>query len=357
MEPNTPAPAAPEAAPVAPITPVAPVAPAAPVAPVAPVTPPAPTPEETAAAAEADEWANAAKEVFPDKPTTKKDKADEQPKPEKTAEEIAADEATAKSEKLDEGAGDGDDAKAKSETNAEKDTDSSAREARAAARQSAEQTKAVAADVRTKMFAELPDQLQDADGDPIHTIEDVQKLMNPRTGEAFTEEEAGMWLLSAQQKFNLQRATTEKQIEQITDTNVALKDEADYITEKYAEVLKDEALRDKLWAQYEKTLVKDEASGVIIKAPVSLEEFYEIALSPRMEVAQKATETAAAAEAAAEAATAAEAKKVADAETARQQTRADRSDIYAPPVDPKVVDKEADEWGAAAKEVFGNQIK
>lgn len=114
-----------------------------------------------------------------------------------------------------------------------------------------------------------------------------------------------MWFLAAQQQFNQNAAKIEKEIEEITDINIALKDEADYINKKYGDTLKnDEGLRDALWAQFEKTLVKDEATGIIKKTPISLEEFYEFQLAPRVEAAQSnqnaAAEKAAAEKAAAE---------------------------------------------------------
>lgn len=346
------------AAPVAPVTPAAPFAPTTPVAPgtipVAPV-PPVKTAEETAAEADSKEWDAAEKDVFPGlKSTQKKEPLKTNPaEPVKTPEEIAREEAL-KSEtpeqKIEREAKEAEEA-----AKVEKPNNAPANP-RLAAREEAAQIESMKTDVRAKMFADVSTQLQDADGDPISSIEDVMKLINPRTGEVFTEEQAGIWLLSAQQQFNQGMAKTEKEIDSIAEVNSDVKYQADSVNAKYGEFLKANTdLRDKLWAQYEKTLVKDPASGVITSAPVSLEEFYDFQLGPRVESQQKAADaTAAEAKAAAD-------KEVADkvqAEKQRQQNRADRSDIYVPPTDPNAPeDKESKEWADAEKVVFGNQVK
>jgi hypothetical protein len=330
------------------------------------------TPEETAAKAEDDEWAAARKEQYGDDPAAKKEpKKDEPAKPAEDGKESEADPKNPDGKKLDEKQGDGDESEAKS---APKSAEDLARDARSAARETAEQTKAVVADVRAKMFADIPTQMVDSDGDPIQTVQDVMNLVNPATGKGFTEEEAYPWLLAAQQKFNENRAETESKITAIADINMAIKQEADYVNAKYGAILKaDTGLRDKLWAQFEKTLEKDPATGIITKMPVSLEEFYELALEGRAAPAPSAATPPAApgvakpgepaapaapdpAKVAADAA-AAEAKTKADAEAAKQQARADRSDIYIPPADPKAVDKDDDEWGKAAKDYYGDRLK
>lgn len=337
-------------------------------APVAPVETPAPTEQEAADAAEQSDWDRAAEEIFPGLKSTQKPKEEKKPdepaKPEKTAEEIAADKKAAEDKKPDAKPGDGTDAgeagtgeqpgDGDEEANGEADT--SARDSRLAARESARQLEAVKTDVRKQMFADIPQTLQDADGDPINGIDDVIKLMNPRTNEAFTEEEAGMWLLNAQQKFNESLANTEKNIDTIADVNVDLKDQADSVSHKWGAILKEmPELRDELWAEYEKTLTKDEATGIITKAPVSLETFYDVALRPYATVAQKA-ESDAAAVAKTEADTkAAEEAKAAEAE-AKAKKRADRSDVYG---SGKVDDMDDEEkaWAKAAEAVFGPRKK
>lgn len=372
MADQAPAPVAP-AAPAAPAPAPAPQAPAVPTPTAPEVTPAAPvaptlTPEEAAAKAEDDGWSEAAKQQYPE--LAEKDKQepkDGKPKPEKDGEAKKEGAETPGEKKPDEVAGDGDDAATKGEADTPKDAATIERENRIATRDRIEQTKAVVKDVREKMFSDMRTELTDADGDPIHTIDDVMKLLNPDTGEAFTEEQAAVWLLREQQKFNQQFAKTERQIEEIADLQLSIKAESDYITGKYGDLLKGEKpgelseLGKRLWAKFELTLVRDEKSGVITKMPLSLEEFYEEALEPRM-AAQAAAATPAApvvpgtpADPAAAAQAATEAKEA--AERARQQSRADRSDIYAVPPTEGTTDPVEKEWEAAHKAYYGDKIK
>jgi hypothetical protein len=235
------------------------------------------------------------------------------------------------------------DAEAAAESTEEPDT--SVRTARQATREAAAELDTVAKEVREKMFADVPTELRDADGDPISSVADVTKLINPQTGEAFTREEATEWLLSAQQQFNQRLSGVDKQIEQIAEVNVDLKDQADSINYQYGELLKSmPELADQLWTEYQKTLVKDPTSEIITGMPVSLERFYEIALQPYIKLAESL-------EAQQTAQTAAE---KAEAEVKKTRTRADRSDIYGRG---KVDDMDDDEkeWSKAAQEYYGNK--
>lgn len=310
--------------------------------PPAQATPPAPEVVDT----DDQEWEEAQNEVFPDANNKEDDEDDEPAKPKEDGEEEPADPKNPDGEKPDEEQGDDPDAP---KPDAEKNPpapNADERTAREAARSYAQQLEAVKTDIVKQMFADVPETLTDGDGDPINTVEDVMKLRNPRTGEAFTEDEAGMWLLSAQQQFNTQRASMEKQAEQIAEVQLDLKDQADAVNAKYGEFLRaDPALRTELWLEYSATLIKDEKSGTITKMPLSLEKFYERALGPRVEAQQKQQADAAATQAAKE-----QAEK--DAETKRQQARSDRSDIYGG----SQLDTRSDEdkeWAEAEKEVFG----
>lgn len=331
----TPAPAAPAAEPVAPATPA----------------PALPASDE----AEGKEWSDAADEIFPGVKINKEPKKDEPAKPAekpKTPEETAettVDPNETPEQKAEREAKEAADKEKAGEEDEEPNTFT--RDSRVAQREARQEAEAVKADVRKQMFADVPQQLQDADGDPIRTIEDVQKLINPRTGEPFTEEEAGIWLLSAQQQFNQNMATMEKQIDEIAEVNVDLKDQVDDILYQYGELLKTlpdpnnpkVLLRETLWAEYEKTLVKDEKSRIITKAPVSLKKFYEIALQPYAKLAQslEADENAKAAE-----------KAKAEEAEKKKKERQDRSDIYGGS-NADLMDPEDKEWDEAATAVFG----
>lgn len=179
--------------------------------------------------------------------------------------------------------------------------------------------------------------LRDSDGDPIGGIDDLTKLVNPKTGDLFTEEEAGSWLLAAQQKLNQDVEQVEKFIENVAEVNVQLEDGAARVVEKYGEILsKNTELKDRLLAAYNKTVVKDPKSGIAIKAPVDVEEFFDMALDPMVK------------NQAAEAEAAAKAKKEAEekAKKARQQDRGDlKPSGKADTIPPK--DKE---WAQAIKD-------
>lgn len=365
------APAAPAAEPAAPVAP-APTAPVQPGGDQAPATPPAEpelTADEQAAKAEDDEWGEAEKKLFPGlKSTKKKGDKDEQAKPGEGDEEESADGKTPKDKSPDAKPGEDDDAK---KTGTEEQPagdgeeeagapDTSARDARAVARENQQQLETIKTDVRKQMFSEVPTQLQDTDGDPISTIEDVMRLINPQTGEQFkTEEEAGMWLLAAQQQFNKNLESINQQVDQIAETNIDLKDQSDAITYEYGELLKHpdmKELRDQLWAEYSKTLVKDEKTGIIMKAPVSLETFYRTALEPYANLARELESREQKSEADTQAQAAADAKAKEDAEKDRQQKRADRSDIYGGGTN-KNEDPADKEWGEAEEAVFGKQLR
>lgn len=350
-------PAAPAAdAGAAPVQPAAPTAPTEPTQPaVPPVNEPQLTPEEQVAKAEDDEWDSAFKQQFPGmRSTNKEPKKNEPAKPEKTPEEIAADEAAAKNKKPDakQGASDGTETENPDDA-AASDANAASRSARATARELAQQREVMVNDVRTKLFADVPEYLQDADGDPIRGIEDVMGLINEKTGETFTEEEAGLWLLNAQQQFNKAKADIEKQIESIAELNLDVKDQADAINAKYGKWLQAHTdIRDQIWADFAKTLKVDPNTKLVIEMPMPLETFYENALGPRVEAEVKtANDTAAAEKAKADA----DAKAKADAEAQRQKDRADRSDVYNPPANAGApTDKDEEEWDSAYDSLYPN---
>lgn len=333
--------------------------PGADIAPVAePVAPIVNTPvvEDVSQATDDAEWDNATKEIFPGLKTKKKEEAiDESAKSKEVAKtpEASKDVIETPEQKTEREAKEAADLIGDDEVDEENVTpETAARTARVAARQTAQETETIKTDIRTKMFADTPQQLQDADGDPIKSINDVMKLMNPRTGQPFTQEEAGMWLLSAQQQFNQNLASVEKQIEQIADVNMDLKDQVDSINYQYGELLRAmPELRDEIWQDYQNTLVKDPKSNIIVKAPVSFERFYERALKPYADKALALEEAAAPVAPLPVVPVIDPAKIEADAKADRAKKRADRSDIFGGGKD--VDDSEDQEWATAATAVFG----
>lgn len=303
------------------------------------------------------EWDDIENEMFPgSKPKDKQEKSDEQTKSETTTETTTADPKNPAGEKPNAEQGASDDTQKGSgteEENAETPAAGSQPTVGQSARDYARQVETVKSDVIKQMFADVPEHLQDADGDPITSIDDVMKLQNPRTGEGFTEEEAGMWLLSAQQKHNQRRADMDREATQIAEVQIEIKEQADRINAKYGDYLKaNEKLRDELWAEWQETLIKDEKSGLITKTPMSLERFYERALGPVVEHANAAT--AAAAQAAADK-KAADDKAAAEAEEKKKNNRADRSDIYGGGSKVDTRDDDDKEWDEAESAVFGNR--
>lgn len=330
--------------PLAPVTPVEPITPVEPVVPAAPVD--ELTPEEKA---DAEEWDAATKDIFPDL-DKKEEKKDESAKSEEELKKVKEEEA---GKEGDEPLKPEDKVEPKVDTTdktEDEPTEPSDATARLTLREQQAEIDSVKSDVRDKMFADVPTQLKDADGDIIKSVEDVVKLINPNTGERFTVNEAGQWLLLAQNSLKDTVANIDAQVNQIADTNLNIKDQADLVNYQYGELLQSMPdLRAKLWGEYEKTLQKDPKSGIITKAPVSLQSFYEAALEPLAELGrQLESQNSAKVQAdttAAEALKAAEAAKIA-------QTRADRSDIYGKgKVD--VATEDDKEWSAAAEAVFG----
>lgn len=343
------------------------------------------TPEEKAQKANDDEWAAAEEELFPGlKSTTKKDgKENEQAKPGEKPKEAATPPANTqgKNGKPQSGAGDdagasgkgdgtgGDKPKDGEEDGEESEKVDTARiDARRADRAYQQEVDVVKNEVRTKMFGDVATQLKDADGDPISTLEDVMKHINPNTrtaenpnGRNFNEEEAGQWLLAQQQQLNRNLENVDKQVGQIAETLMDVKDQADTVRFRYGELLKAmPEVRDKVWAAWEKTLVKDAKTGIITKVPIPMDEFYELHLEPYAELGRQAEAEQAKENGGKPAAggdktppaqqTEAE-KKAAEAE-ARNKKRQDRSDIYGPGnTDTRTDDQK--EWDAAEETVFG----
>lgn len=212
--------------------------------------------------------------------------------------------------------------------------------------------KEIATEVRKEMFSDVPDKLLDADGDPIETVADVMKLKNPNTGKPFTAEEAASWLMQAQRHVEKQNEQVERQVEEIVNVNLSIKEQADSVREKYGELLQYmPKLRARVWAQYEKTLIKDDKTDTITKAPVSMEEFYDTALAPYVREAERIK-----AEAEAEDKKKADeeaAKKKQAAEEAKTRSRSDREDIFSTKTKiEEMNDPEEKAWAKAAKEYY-----
>jgi hypothetical protein len=147
-------------------------------------------PEDGETDAEDQEWNDAADELFPGlksgkkKETNKEEGEEDEPadggeKPkttEKTGKGKAAPAETPEQKAAREAK-----AAADEEEVAKEDgpPDTTARDNRLAARQYEQEVATVKQDIRAKMFADVPSELRDRDGDPIRGLEDVMKLIKP----------------------------------------------------------------------------------------------------------------------------------------------------------------------------------
>jgi hypothetical protein len=205
-------------------------------------------------------------------------------------------------------------------------------------------------DIRKEMFSDKPARLEDADGDPIETIGDVMRLQNPVTGKPFTAEEATQWLFQAQRNFEKEQAKTEKEVADIVEVNLNIKQQADAIKSKYGELLQNmPKLRARVWEQYKATLTTHEGSEIITKAPVSMEAFYDTILAPYMKQVEDLKKQAEADEQ--KAAEAEKRKK--DTEEKKKQSQGDREDIFSTRTKIEdISDPEEKEWAKAAKDYY-----
>lgn len=233
------------------------------------------------------------------------------------------------------------------------------RESRGTQKELAAQENEMKSDIREQMFGDIPTKLTDADGDPIETIEDVMKLINPNTvtkdnpqGRNFSEEEAASFLLAASQHLAKKQEEVETQVAKIAEVNISLKDQVDIVKEKYGKFLadsKNHKLRDEVLQNYFKTLVRDPDTDIIVDAPVSMEWFYDQALKPHVEVEAKTSAAEAAAQAKLK-----EAARVAE-ENKKLKLRTDREDIFGRGEGRSALDPEDAEWADATKEYYGKR--
>lgn len=187
---------------------------------------------------------------------------------------------------------------------------------------------------------DIPNPLVDSDGDPIKSVSDMLNLVNPRTGEAFTYDEARAWIDEKTSQY--QSAVQERldEANRIVENNTSLTQGVAKVQQVYGKLLKSmPEVADKLVQTYEKTL-EFTPNGNVKKAPVDILEFYNVAMQPYVDMAEKAEQFKEAAE-----------KKVEQREKIKR-TKSDRADLSnTGDVDTR---SESDkEWDAAFREVLG----
>lgn len=212
--------------------------------------------------------------------------------------------------------------------------------------------KDLAKDIREKMFSDVPTRLEDADGDPIETIQDVMQLRNPNTGQRFTAEEAAQYLLQAQRHFDKQQEETRSKVDDIVEVNLNIKEQAEAVKSEYGEILAHmPKLRARLWNQFKATLDTDESGEVFTRMPLSMKEFYDTAMAPYVKQVEDMKANAQA-EADKKAKEEAEAKKK-EAEKNKRQSQSDREDVFSTRTKiEEGMDTEEREWAMAAKEHY-----
>mgnify|MGYP003617091652 CR=1 FL=1 len=312
---------------------------------------------------EADSWANIEKDFLADKGVPEKKEESEEDKDKKTElsdeekaqkekdDKLTADAAAAeKAEKLaneteeEKTAREAKEAEdAAAENDKPNETDRTVRDQRAIQREIEADRKQTLEEVRAKVMKDVPQRLEDSDGEEIRTIEDVMQLKNKKTGKAFTEEEAGAWLLAATKWLNDQRDSKEAEVERLADLQLTIKDEAQSVREKYGELFKNvPGLQQQVWGKYkEKFLVVDNDLEMVTELKMGLEEFYDLQLAPYLAQAEKI---------ASEESEAAKEKKV-EKKVEKERKRADRSDVFGGKSD-LGKDKEEDDWARVAKEYY-----
>lgn len=204
------------------------------------------------------------------------------------------------------------------------ESEAARREYRVAQRDYSKQLETAKNTVREQLYADVPKELQDKDGNPIKSIEDVMQYINPVTQETFTQEDATAWLSAQQQELNKSLDATDKEIEQIADLNLDLRDQMDSINDRYGELFKaDPMLRNKIADKFEKTLkFKGE---VIVDSPLNMEEFFDDMLAPYVELGQRLESEA---ETKQREADEAEKRRKDEEKDRKRQRRSDRSDVF-----------------------------
>lgn len=136
-------------------------------------------------------------------------------------------------------------------------------------------------------------QLRDADGDPIKGIEDLTGvdpqtgqqvgagLINPVTGEVFTEDEAGRYILRGQQRLNEQVQLMEDQAFRIAETHLSLKESSERVEQEFGHIIDKlpKEVSEQIANAYIRTLHRDKKSGLVVGVPLDAYEFYSIALA------------------------------------------------------------------------------
>lgn len=125
--------------------------------------------------------------------------------------------------------------------------------------------------------------IYDTNGEVIKTAQDIvdRNLLNPRTSEPFTYEEAASWLMDAQKTMNQNIEELNKYAGDIAEINLSLSESNQRVMDKWSDVLQSmPKVAEQLAEAYVKTLEFDKTGSYVTKAPIDPVEFYDLALAP-----------------------------------------------------------------------------
>lgn len=172
-------------------------------------------------------------------------------------------------------------------------------------------------EVRSKLYPDgLERPILDSDNRPINGPQDmIGKLIDPETNEPFERDAAERWWNATKLEQDKAIESIEQDIDKIAETNQTLFEEYQQVAARFGEFIEaNPEIAQRVLQSWERTLKKDPATGIVIEAPVSLYSYYDMVLSPQLQVSQQQ----------------AQAQATAEAEAAKQRTRAeqdDRSDL------------------------------
>lgn len=191
---------------------------------------------------------------------------------------------------------------------------------------------AVQAVVQDLFQDEIPNPLVDSDGDPITSVSDMLQLVNPRTQQPFTYDEARAWM--DEKKASYDAAVQERVTEanRVIENNTTIQRGVAKVQAEYGDLLKQmPEVAQQLIDTYQRTL-EITPNGNVTKAPVDIVDFYNVSMKPYLDMAEKQE-------------AAANKEKI-------KRTKSDRADVSGRSNTDNRTDSDK-EWDTAFKEVLG----
>jgi hypothetical protein len=135
--------------------------------------------------------------------------------------------------------------------------------------------------------------IYDTSGNVIKTAQDIvdRELLNPKTNEPFTYEQAASWLMDSQRQMNENVEELNSYAENIAETNISLSEGNRQVMSQWGDVLNSMPnVAEQLAETYIKTIEFDKTGSYVVKAPVDPVTFYDMALAPYLELATTMSE-------------------------------------------------------------------